>query len=381
MKRMASVRGQPCYALESDMVKVAVTVQGGHLTAEFKGKGEALAPFYTAPWWREPYMEDADWIIRVLRGDFFCLPFGGNAEPVGGRKYLLHGRTSNDCWEPVRVEEKKGETSLVARMDLDEPGSEVEKTIRVVDGEPVIYQRHVVRGLALKSPVGHHPTLQCPEAPGSAIIDLSPPLAGFTLPVPVEIPENKGYGLLVPNVPITDRTKVPTVYGGFADVSRYPLRRGHEDGVMFVSDPARDFAFTSVTMPEKGLLYFQLKDPRTFSQTMFWMSDGGRYSAPFSGRATGVLGTEEITGYFWLGIRPSVESNPLLQKGYRTFVDFRQDVPQDLRLIIGTIPVGKDFSGVTDILRKDERTVTVVGRGGERIDVPCRVDALKDGKE
>ena len=36
-------------------------------------------------------MEDADWIIRLLRGDFFCLPFGSNVEPVGGRKYLLHG--------------------------------------------------------------------------------------------------------------------------------------------------------------------------------------------------------------------------------------------------------------------------------------------------
>ena len=378
MKRMASICGQACYALSSDTVQAWLTVQGGHLTAEFKGKGEALAPFYTSPWWREPYMEDADWIIRVLRGDFFCLPFGSNVEPVGGRKYLLHGRTANDCWEPVRVEEKKGETTLVVRMDLDEPGSEVEKTIRVVDGEPVIYQRHVVRGLTLKSPVAHHPTLQCPEAPGSAIIDLSPPLAGFTLPVPVDIPENKGYGLLVPNVPITDRTKVPTVYGGYADVSRYPLRRGHEDGVIFVSDPARDFAFTSVTIPEKGLLYFQLKDPRVFSETIFWMSDGGRYSAPFSGRVTGVLGAEEITGYFWMGIKPSIEPNHLLQKGYRTYVDFRRDEPHDLRLIIGTIPVSKDFAGVTDILRKDAGTATIVGRKGERIDVACRVDALKE---
>ena len=83
---------------------------------------------------------------------------------------------------------------------------------------------------------------------------------------------------------ITDRTKVPTVYGGFADITRYPVRRGHEDGVMFVSDPSLPFAFTSVTMPEKGLLYFQLKDSRVFSETIFWMCDGGRYSAPFIGR-------------------------------------------------------------------------------------------------
>jgi hypothetical protein len=377
MTRMASVCGQPCYAPASDTVRVFVTVQGGHLTAEFNGRGGILEPFYTAPWWKEPWMEDADWIIRLLRGDFFCLPFGSNVEPVGGRKYLLHGRTANDCWEPVSSEERKGETTLVARMDLDEPGSEVEKTIRLLDGQPVIYQRHVVRGLELKSPVAHHPTLQCPEAPGSAIVDLSPPLAGFTIPSPVDIPENKGYGLLMPNAAITDRTRVPTVYGGVADTSRYPVRRGHEDGVMYVNDPAREFVFTSVTMPERGLLYFQLKNPRVFSETLFWMCDGGRYSAPFNGRATGVLGAEEITGYFWEGIKPSIEPNAIAQKVYRTTVDFRRGTPQDFRLIMAAIPVSKDFAGVTDIIRANAKSVTVLGRRGERIDVPCEVDYLK----
>ncbi len=115
-----------------------------------------------------------------------------------------------------------------------------------------------------------------------------------------------------------------------------------------------------------------------FSETIFWMCDGGRYSAPFNGRATSVLGTEEITGYFWMGLKPSIEPNHLALKGYPTFIQFRRDVPQDFRLITGTIPVAKDFAGVTDIVRKDAATITIVGRGGERIDVRCRVDALKD---
>jgi len=146
---------------------------------------------------------------------------------------------------------------------------------------------------------------------------------------------------------------------------------------MYVCDPARDFVFTAVTMPGKGLLYFQLKDPKVFSETLFWMSDGGRYAPPFSGRVTGVLGVEEITGYFWEGIKPSVEPNHVTQKGYRTAVDFKRGTPQDFRLIMAAIPVSKDFAGVTDIVRKDGKTVTVVGRRGERIDVPCEVDYLK----
>ena len=47
MKRMASIDGQACYAVGSDTVQAFLTVQGGHMTAEFKGKGKPLAPFYT----------------------------------------------------------------------------------------------------------------------------------------------------------------------------------------------------------------------------------------------------------------------------------------------------------------------------------------------
>jgi hypothetical protein len=46
------------------------------------------------------------------------------------------------------------------------------------------------------------------------------------------------------------------------------------------------------------------------------------------------------------------------------------------RLIMGLVPIGKKFTGVADVKKTDEQTVTILGRGGERIDVPCRVDIL-----
>jgi hypothetical protein len=54
MIRMAANDGQPCYMLNSDKVTAWLTVQGGHLTAEFQGKVGPLAPFATLPWWKEP---------------------------------------------------------------------------------------------------------------------------------------------------------------------------------------------------------------------------------------------------------------------------------------------------------------------------------------
>jgi len=372
MGAISSFCGQPSYTLANRHTDLQVSVQAGHLTAAFSAGGRQISPFWTAPWWKEPWREQDDWIVRILRGDFFCLPFGGNADPFEGKKYLLHGKTANDCWELASRDAKEG--TLVLRMDM-EPG-EVVKSLRLESDAPVIYQSHRVSGLAARMPFGHHPTLWCGDEPGAGLVDISEPLAGFTMPSPIGLPETQGYGLLAVDSPITDRRRVPTVYGTLADLTRYPVRRGHEDGVQFVSDPKNEFAFTTVAFPSRGYLYFHLKDPRVLCSTVFWMCDGGRYAPPFSGRATGVLGAEEVTGYFFAGIRKAVEANHLQQKGYRTFLDFSAAEPTDIRLIMGVTPIGQDFSGVTDIVRKDASTITILGRGGERIDVTCRVDFL-----
>ena len=47
-----------------------------------------------------------------------------------------------------------------------------------------------------------------------------------------------------------------------------------------------------------------------------------------------------------------------------------------VRLVMGLVAVGPDFRGVEDIVRKDGATIAILGRGGERIDVPCRADFL-----
>lgn len=372
MRAIVSECGQPSYTLQNSHADLRVSVQGGHLTGSFAVGGKQVSPFWTAPWWKEPCREEDPWIVRLLRGDFFCLPFGGNAEPHEGRSYPLHGKTANECWDLVSRDPAAG--TLALRMEL-EPG-EVVKTIRLEPGAPVIYQGHRVSGLSAKMPVGHHPTLWCGEEPGGAIVDMSEPVAGFTLPGHVGVPETQGYALLAAGVEITDRGRVPTVYGGTADLGRYPLRRGHEDGVQFICDPKKEFCFTSVAFPSRGYLYFNLKDPRVLSSTVFWMCDGGRYGAPFSGRATGVLGAEETTGLFFSGIGPSVQPNELQKRGFRTFHEFSASSPTDVRLIMGVAPIGTGFTGVADIVRKDAATVSIRGRGGERIDVPCRVDFL-----
>ena len=44
----------------------------------------------------------------------------------------------------------------------------------------------------------------------------------------------------------------------------------------------------------------------------------------------------------------------------------------------GVVPIEKSVRGVEDIVRANDKAVTVLGRGGEKLDVPCRLDWLAD---
>jgi len=73
--------------------------------------------------------------------------------------------------------------------------------------------------------------------------------------------------------------------------------------------------------------------------------------------------------------RKSSGDNFISERGYPTCVRF-DGGKSSYRIIMGLVPIGKKFRGVADIRKKDGQTVTIMGAGGELIDVPCRVDFL-----
>ncbi len=368
--------GQPSYTLTNDMVRTAVTVQGGHLTASFKAGNRDINPFFIAPWWREQKY-DVDEILGVLRGDFFCFPFGGGEDPYAKTTYPIHGDTACENWDFVDLARKSDESMLALRQGMRQEFAEIKKFIGLKKGEPVIYIDHLIDGFTGKMPLGNHPTLKLPDREWSGIVDISQPITGFTPTKYFEDPKAGGYIRMKPNTEVTDREKVPCLDGSTIDATRYPAPSGYEDLLMFISDPTLDFTFSAVSVPEEGYLYFQLKDPKVLAQTVFWMSNGGRYYPPWNGRCRSVLGIEEVTSFFNYGIKESVEKNLFTERGFKTVVDLHSDTPSHFKLIMGLVPIKKDFKGVRNIVKKDDLHVTIEGRGGEKIDVGCRVDFLK----
>jgi hypothetical protein len=340
------VLGQSSWRLASRDVEAFVTRVGGHLgPVTFNRQRRKIQPFAVAPWAEEKLDPATPAILRVLRGDFFCLPFGGNATPWRGERHPVHGETANAKWKFVTLQDGCLHLRLTTRI---RPGT-VDKRILLRDGHDAVYCQHRIAGMRGPMNLGHHAMLRFPDEPGSGVISTSRFVYGQVLPELFERPENGGYCALLPGAEFETLERVPLLAGGRTDVSRYPARRGFEDLVMLVSDGRLPFAWTAVTFPKRRYVWFALKDPRVLRETVLWISNGGRYYPPWSGRHVNVMGLEEVTGNFHLGLAASVQKNPIAAKGYPTCLQLKPESPVTVNYIMATANVPAGFDRVAAI--------------------------------
>ena len=91
-----------------------------------------------------------------------------------------------------------------------------------------------------------------------------------------------------------------------------------------------------------------------------------------------MLGVEEVTSFFHYGSTASLGPNFFRDRGSPAPCAPGPGGRLRVGLVMGLVPIGGGFRGVEDIVRKDAGAITIVGRGGERIDVPCRAGWLAD---
>ncbi len=349
--KLSSVSGQPSWALESDCVQAAVTRQGGHLgPVQFQFARRVVSPFHVAPWAEEQIGPGFPQILRVLRGDFFCLPFGGNGRTWRGEKHPAHGETANEAWTFDGLSREGGEEVLRLHLETHVRKAVVEKTIRLVTGHQAVYCRHIVRGASGPMNLGHHAMLRFPDSGGR--ISTSPTGFGQVYPGVFEKPEMGGYCALKAGARFRTLAKVPLAAGGTTDLTRYPARAGFEDLVMVSSRPGEDFAWTAVVFPGEKYVWFSLKDPRVLASTVLWHSNGGRHYPPWNGRHRQVLGLEEVTSHFHDGLAESSAKNAVSEAGIPTVLRLSRKKPLVVNIIMGVAEVPKGFETVRQITRE-----------------------------
>lgn len=375
------IYGQPSWRLASTSVEAFVTVQGGHLgPVTFDRNGRKLRPYSVAPWAEESVDPSLPPILRVLRGDFFCLPFGGNDTPYRGEKHPVHGETANARWRFESLETHGGRTCLHLSLRTKFRPGRVDKRIWLVDGEDVIYSQHRVSEMNGSMNLGHHAMLRFPDAPGGGRVSTSPFVHGQVFPQAFELAENGGYSWLRRGATFSSLEKVPTLDGKTADLTRYPARRGFEDLVLLVSDAKASFAWTAVTFPEQGHAWFALKDPRILRETVLWISNGGRHYPPWNGRHVNVMGLEEVCSYFHFGLAESARKNPLSAMGHPTCVALSPKKPLIVPYIMGLAKTPRGFDRVTSIAAAVRgRGIVLESATGKKAHAPVQLDFLTAG--
>jgi hypothetical protein len=366
------IAGQPSWIIKSAAVEAAVTQQAGHLgPVRFRVGGRWIEPFALAPWAEERLPVAMPQILRVLRGDFFCMPFGDNATPYHGEQYPPHGETANRRWRLV----PGNEHALQLVMNTAIRKGRVQKTIGLVPDQAALYCQHVISGMSGPMSFGHHAILKLPRGRVSA----SRFHYGQVLPDVFEHPAQGGYSILRPGAKFKSLQRVPRNDGKFADLSVYPAREGYEDLALIASDPRLPFGWTAMTVPDEGYVWFALKDPRVLPSTIFWMSNGGRHYAPWNSRHRNVIGLEEVCSYFHLGLAESARRNHLNRAGIPTCAQLYPRQPLTVNYIMAMAAIPRGFGIVKDIrMAANGRGIQLVSGSGKRVEVSldCRFLSL-----
>ena len=362
------VCGQPSWRIAGRDVEAYLTQTGGHLgPVTFHLNGRKIQPYSINPWHSETLLPEIPNILRALRGDFFCLPFGGNTTPFHGEHHGVHGESANAPWALFDYIDHESGQALGAVLHPRARAGNIYKAIILVPGSTAVYCQHIVTGMRGPMNWGHHAMLKFPPAPGSGILSTSPIVFGQVFPGHFENPEAGGYSALRPGGTFKTLTSVPALDGTRVDISRYPARRGFDDLVLLVNDPGHWLAWSAVTFPKERYVWFGLKHRAVLSATVLWFSNGGRHYAPWNGRHANVLGVEEITGYFHQGVAESARPNALSRRGYRTSFNLRPDTEYHIKYIMGVAEIPRGFDRVATIVPdRDYQHITLTSASGKK---------------
>jgi hypothetical protein len=370
---LTTVAGARSWRLANGAVEAWVTEHGGHLgPVSFHTPAGDIQPFAVAPWGTETLDPGAPPLLRTLRGDFFCAPFGGNGTAWRSECHSPHGETASGRWQLRSLSAPApGRSRLEAELTTTVRRGRVLKAIELREGETNVYCRHEIQGMSGPMCLGHHAMLQFPAEEGAGRIAVSPFRHGEVCPLPFEDPAQGGYFSLKTGARFRDLRHVPLAQGGHTDLSRYPARAGFEDLVMLSARMRPTIAWTTVAFPAQGYLWFALKDPTVLASTVLWHSNGGRHYPPWNGRHRHVLGLEEVTSYFHFGLAESVAENRVSKRGIPTVLRLRRDRSLVVSVIMGVVPIPPRFDRV-ESLKVSRNEITL--RSGTGVVVKHPVD-------
>ena len=291
--------------------------------------GRQISPMHIAPWSGEREAKALPGILRRLRGEWPCVPFGYSV-PVDGwpeewarvmgppaPDEEVHGHGSNHDW--TWRAGGNGSLSLALAYPEASPVERIERTIRPDPSAPAIdIEFRVFVRRACRLPIGLHPVFRLPLETGAANLELSGFDEGRTYPHDVE----PGASLFARNKTFFELISVPTRGGDTIDASRLPLVADTEELLQIEGVDGT----AALVNHEDGYRVQLSWQKEHFPSLLLWYSNRGRKAAPWNGRHV-AIGIEPICSPFGLGPATALAANPVAQSGIATALDFSPEEP------------------------------------------------------
>ncbi|MFT7772165.1 hypothetical protein [Roseateles sp.] len=283
-------------------------------TAEVQALGAMLGPvtfkldsqrtlqvMQLAAWADDDRAADLPGVLRRLRGEWPCLPFGRTDAPgdlpsgwelQAAEDDWPHGYGANHAWSCEYADEGLVALSLV--YPSSSPIERVERRLKVVPDEPALelsFSVHARRPVVL--PVGLHPTFRLPRAVGRMWVELGAHDGVYTYP-------NRGAGSVSRLLPDQRAAGLEVLPGmdGDMDLSRLPLAQDCEEllqvrGLRAAGDAAALRLHYLDEDASVGLWW----DTAQLPDLMLWVSNRGRREYPWQGQHL-ALGAEPVNSVF-----------------------------------------------------------------------------------
>jgi hypothetical protein len=294
--------------------------------------GRSVSPLHVAPWENED-LRDQPGILRRLRGDWPCVPFGAKPDrPLpqpwsqgivnkGARQIFderdPHGYGSNHHWDLQTPTENS--VSGTIRYPKDHPIEALERRVEGVAGRSEVFCSLTVRPRRdCHLPIGLHPVFRLPDSAGDAHLDVGPHSTVWSHPLDEDTP----LSAVAPNRHFESLDNLWSQEDRPLSLTRLPLAGSSETRLLLTGVCGRVQLINTAERYRVTLRW----DPEIFPSLMLWISNRGRAYRPWNGRHLAV-GIEPVRAAFDLGVSISANANPLQRAGVETCYPFRAGIP------------------------------------------------------
>lgn len=326
----------------------AVVLSNGKLELTVLTSGGALAslvlrddPGKLSPYWNPSrYAREAGRkFTGFAMGHFVCVDGFGPVSPEEKDAGLMgHGEAHTRIWETKLAQKSDTTGTLTQRAELPILQEVFTRTLRMVDGENVIYvQSELESLLGFDRPVnwGEHATIGAPFLePGVTVVDMPAKQAQTRPAKPREIPMR-----LAPGKDFT-WPMAAGASGGKVDVRTTPKNPNSLDHTTSLMDPARKLVYVTALNPVKRLILGYVFRREDYPWVQSWdnyppdlrMARGMEFATqPYDVPRRETVQTNAMFGaptYRWLPAKSKIESRYLLfysqaPEGFRKVDDVR----------------------------------------------------------